>query len=180
MSFDKTKFDKKTLFSLIAFIAVGILLFFTMFAHNSMQKDKVTEGKTQPNANDNTPVAESAYYGKEVVELGIEAFDKNGVLLDLSTLTQKTDLYDRNGKMLNLPTISSEEYYSLEKGMSYAEVCEFIGGSGEKMKEIDKPGDEFYTVSYFFYGDKANSSATFIFQGDRLKSMGNTNINKED
>lgn len=177
MAYNKPKFDTKTIFTLVAFIAVGILLFFTMFAHNSKQRDDVYAGK---NKGDNGAVTKSAYYGKEAVELGIDVYDINGVKLDLATLTEKTDLYDSYGKKLNLPTISSEEYYSLKKGMSYKEVCEIIGGEGEMINDVDKPGTKYYTVSYFFYGDKANSSATFIFQGDRLKSMGNTNIKKEN
>ena len=178
MAFNKSNFDKKTLFTLIAFIAVGILLFFTMFAHNSQQKEKAMEGKG--NVDKNVAVTESSYYGKEAVDMAGTVYDKNGAVLDLSALTEKTDIFDQYGKKLNLPTISSEEYYSLEQGMSYKQVCDIIGGEGEIMKEIDKPGDKYYTVSYFFYGDKANSSATFIFQGDRLKSIGNTNIEKEE
>lgn len=175
MAFDKTKFDKKTLFTLIAFILVGILLFFTIFAHNGNVK-KQAQDPTKPNISKNAPVSEGTYYGKEAIELAGDVYGADGNLLDMSVLKKKTDFFDKNGKLLNLPTISSEEYAMLEKGMSYEQLCEIIGGKGEIISEIDKPGDEFYTAAYFFYGDKAETSATFVFQSNRLKSKANTDL----
>ncbi len=175
MVFNKSNLDKKTLFTLIAFIAVGILLFFTIFAHNESVK-KETQDPSKPNVSKNAPVSEGAYYGKEAIELAGDVFDAEGNPVDMKTLTQRTDLYLENGKLLNLPTVSSEEYALLEKGISYEELCEIVGGKGEIISEVDTPGDKFYTAAYFFYGDKAETSATFVFQSNRLKSKANTGI----
>ena len=175
MAFDKSIFDKKTFFTLIAFIAVGILLFGMIFAHNSSLSEKARDNETL-NAQNNVPASEKAYYGSEAESSTDQVYDKNGAPLDLSLLTEETELYDQYGKKLNLPTISESEYASIKEGMSYTEVCEIVGGIGKIVSEVDKPGDAFYTVCYFFYGDKAESSASFIFQGDRLKSKANTNL----
>ena len=64
MAFNKKNFDKRTLFTLIAFIVVGILLFFTMFAHNATLKKKAQD-PAKPNISKNVPLSEGAYYGKE-------------------------------------------------------------------------------------------------------------------
>lgn len=177
MTVDKSKFDKKTIFTLIAFVAVGILLFFTIFAHNgNLKNEKAEENSDKPNIKNNVAISKDKYYGKEVVNLAGTVYDKNGEIVDLSEQTEAIEVFEKNGKKLNLPTISSEEYAALKKGMSYEEICKIIGGKGEIIGEVDNPGDEFYTAAYFFYGDKAETSATFVFQGDRLKSKANTDL----
>ena len=178
MAFKKENFDKKTVTTLVAFIIVGLLLFFTIFAWNGIQRRNISENNNTPDINNNVATTEEAFYGKEAVLRAGTVYDSKGAEVDLSALTRETELYDKNGKKINLPTVSAEEYYSLEKGLSYKEVCKSIGGEGEIIGEVDKPGDEFYTVAYFFYGDKAETSATFVFQGDRLMSMANTDIEK--
>ena len=166
MDFKKTNFDKKTVFTLIAFVLVGILLFFTIFARNDSLKKQAQSDPSKPDISKNISLSEGAYYGKEAIETAGEVWDIDGNKIDMSVLTKKTDLYDKNGKLLNLPTISSEEYALLEKGISYSELCDIVGGKGEIIREIDNPGDEFYTVAYFF-------------QGDRLKSKANTGIDEK-
>ena len=84
--------------------------------------------------------------------------------------------YDDEGNLINPPTISREEYERIDKGISYRQLCEIIGGEGKIQKEIDKPGDKYYTVVYVFEGDLPDTSASFILQGDRLKSKAQTGL----
>ena len=167
-------YDKKTIFTLIAFILVGILLFATIFVKN--KKDAENIEKSRPQNEKNLPVSEAAYYGSEAIRLAGTVYLENGQVADFSSIKKETLFYDENGSPVNLPTVSPAEYEQINEKMSYADVCKLIGGEGEITKEIDSPGDKFYTVCYFFYGDKANSSASFIFQGDKLLSKANTNI----
>lgn len=170
------KFDTKTIITLIAFIVVGVILFATIFSRNSQLAQQSVDPDA-PKAIDNVVVSEGAYYGSEAVSAAGKAlFDKEGNPIDIATITKEAEFYDENGKMINLPTISKKEYDAITENMSYQKVCEIIGGEGEIVREVDKPGDEFYTVCYFFYGDKAQSSASFIFQSDELVSKANTNI----
>ncbi|MBQ3053687.1 MAG: hypothetical protein IJC89_02130 [Clostridia bacterium] len=175
----KQKYDKKVYFTLVGFILVGVLLFATIFARNSMEIEKSKDALAD--AKGNTPMNEQAYYGSEAVKLLGQVYDKEGNLLDVSSLKEETSFFSADGKEINPPTVSPSEYEKAVKGISYEDLKSLIGGEGEITGEVDKPGDEFYTVCYYYYGDKANSSASFIFQGDRLKSKTNTGIiQKED
>ncbi len=168
------KFDSQTVITLVAFILVGVLLFAFMFVRNkSIQEDRANSTFS---ADKNTPLSENAFYGKEAVSAAGDVYDKFGNKVDLSELTKETTLYDISGNIYNLPTISAEEYAKITKNMSYDEVCKIIGSSGTIVSEIDSPGDEFYTVCYFFYGDKAETSASFIFQGGKVLSTANTGL----
>ena len=169
-----SKYDKKTIFTLIAFILVGILLFATIYVKN--KKDAENIEKNLPKNDKNIPVSETGYYGSEAIRLAGTVYLENGQVPDFSSIKSETTFYDMTGNPVNLPTVSPAEYELVKENMSYADVCNLIGGEGEITKEIDKPGDKYYTVCYFFYGDKANSSASFIFQGDNLLSKANTNI----
>lgn len=172
------KFNFHTVFLLVSFILVGILLFATMFIRNKSINDE-RENLTY-SAEKNVASSVSSYYGKEAAEsITFDIFDNSGNKIDISSLKKETALYNNEGELVNLPTINSQEYAMAKEGMSYEEVCALIGGEGKKLSEIDSPGDEFYTVCYFFYGDKAETSASFIFQGNRLKSKANTGIEEK-
>ena len=172
------KFNFHTAFLLVAFILVGVLLFATMFIRNKSINDE-RENLTY-SAEKNVAVNDTAYYGKEAAQSIVsDVYDASGNKVDIFALKKETPLYNEQGEPINLPTISPAEYASVKEGMSYNDVCALIGGEGKKISEIDSPGDEFYTVCYFFYGDKAETSASFIFQGDRLKSKANTGIEEK-
>ncbi len=172
------KFNFHTVFLLVSFILVGILLFATMFVRNKSINDE-RESLTY-SAEKNVAISESAYYGKEAAEsVTFDVFDNLGNKIDISSLKKETSLYNEQGELVNLPTISTGEYAMVKEGMSYEDVFALIGGEGKIVSEIDSPGDEFYTVCYFFYGDKAETSASFIFQGNRLKSKANTGIEEK-
>jgi hypothetical protein len=173
-----SKFNFHTVFLLVSFILVGILLFATMFVRNKSINDE--RASLTYSADKNVAVSKTAYYGKEAINsVSSDIFDEAGNKIDFSALTEETTLYNKAGELINLPTISPDEYSQVKEGMSYEEVCALIGGEGKKLSEIDSPGDEFYTVCYFFYGDKAETSASFIFQGNRLKSKANTGIEEK-
>ncbi|MDP4119297.1 MAG: hypothetical protein Q8873_08970 [Bacillota bacterium] len=174
----KNKLDAKSFFTLIAFIIVGILLFTMIFLHNSREIENKGKVLTPKNVEEkNSAPDEKFYYGSQALSyMPSEVYDKSGNKIDPSSLKKETELFDKNGKMMNLPTISPSEYKKISNGMSYEDLCKLIGGNGEKVREVDKPGDEFYTVCYFFYGDKAESSASFILQSNKIKSKANTGL----
>ncbi len=172
----KNKTDKKMIFTLIAFIFVGILLLGRVFINGQKQREETGAPLSQDIENNKAAVPK-AYYGKEAISgITVPVYDKNGNEQNLSTVKKEVDIYDKNGKMINLPTVSPKEYNKIKEGMSYQEVKEIIGSEGEIIREVDKPGDKYYTVCYFYYGDKAASSVSLIFQGNRLKSKANTGL----
>ena len=72
---------------------------------------------------------------------------------------------------INLPTISKSEFDALTNGMSYDEVVEIIGGSGEVLSETGSPGDAYYTVMYMWEGEgELGANANVMFQDNKLIS----------
>ncbi|HEY8908926.1 MAG TPA: DUF3862 domain-containing protein [Desulfosporosinus sp.] len=73
----------------------------------------------------------------------------------------------------NLPDISMDEFEQIKNGMTYKQVTEIIGSTGEIVVETGTPGDQFYTVSYQFKGEGniwGNANAELVFQGGTLTS----------
>jgi hypothetical protein len=69
----------------------------------------------------------------------------------------------------NNPGISKAEFEAIKDGMSYEEVVKIVGGPGELQAESGKPGEELYTVSYMFKGEKGiGANAQIMFQGDKM------------
>ncbi len=63
-------------------------------------------------------------------------------------------------------TITLGEYEQLKVGMSYDEVTKIIGGNCNKVKDNE----------YYCSGDYAGTSATLIFENDRLKDKKQTGL----
>ena len=63
-------------------------------------------------------------------------------------------------------TITVDEYNQLKKGMSYEKVTEIIGGNCNKMEEN----------TYYCSGDFAGTSATLVFENNKLKEMKQTGL----
>ncbi len=63
-------------------------------------------------------------------------------------------------------TITLDEYNKLKKGMSYEEVTKIIGGNCNKTEEN----------TYYCSGDFAGTSATLIFENNKLKEKKQTNL----
>ena len=72
----------------------------------------------------------------------------------------------------NNPTISLEEFNKIQTGMSYQEVCNIIGGSGELLSESDLGlGDEYRTTMYAWEGEGLiGANADVMFQGGKVIS----------
>ncbi|WP_260867069.1 hypothetical protein [Paenibacillus sp. Y412MC10] len=69
----------------------------------------------------------------------------------------------------NIPTISKQEFNEISNYMTYDQVCEIIGGSGELISEVGDPGSKFHTKMYSFIGEGRNgANANFTFQAGRL------------
>lgn len=71
----------------------------------------------------------------------------------------------------NLPEITMDEFENIENGMTYEQVTEIVGATGEIEVQKGLPGDKFYTVTYQFNGRGGmlgNAFAQMMFQGGRL------------
>ena len=65
--------------------------------------------------------------------------------------------------------ITMAEFNEIEHGMSYKEVVEIIGSSGEMLSEVGKKGSDLYTVVYMWEGSgKIGANANIMFQGDEV------------
>ena len=73
----------------------------------------------------------------------------------------------------NEPAMSMEEFNKIQHGMTYEQVTEFVGDPGEIVLETGTPGDQFYTVAYYFKGEGSwmiTSNARLAFQSGMLIS----------
>lgn len=70
----------------------------------------------------------------------------------------------------NKETITSEEFTTIQNGMSYEEVVEIIGSEGELLSETGTKGDQFYTVMYKWDGEGLGANANFTFQNNKLQN----------
>ena len=71
----------------------------------------------------------------------------------------------------NLPNMSMDEFEQIKNGMTYEQVTEIVGATGEIVVETGTPGDQFYTVTYQFKGEGSiwgNANAQLMFQGGKL------------
>lgn len=66
--------------------------------------------------------------------------------------------------------ITLDQFNKISNGMSLDEVIEIVGGEGEIISETGEKGTDLYTVMYSYTGDKAFSSVTLMFQGDKLQN----------
>ena len=63
-------------------------------------------------------------------------------------------------------TITLDEYEKLKVGMTYEEVTKIIGGNCNKVKDNE----------YYCSGDYAGTSATLIFENEKLKEKKQTGL----
>lgn len=70
----------------------------------------------------------------------------------------------------NPPTITMAEYNQIETGMTYFQVCDIIGGSGELLSEVDMGmGFEYATEMYMWEGEGiVGANANVTFQGSKV------------
>ena len=84
----------------------------------------------------------------------------------------------------NTPEISRDEFALIKIGMSYEEVTAIIGSPGEKVAEIFTPGDQYYSVTYYFMGTSDilsnGTSAHLMFQNGYLRGMNQTGLMRPD
>lgn len=69
-------------------------------------------------------------------------------------------------------SVSLEEFNKIETGMTYAEVCEIIGGEGTLSSSVDiGMGNEYKTELYQWTGDGSiGANANVSFQGGKVVS----------
>lgn len=81
----------------------------------------------------------------------------------------------------NLPGMSMDEFEQIKNGMTYEQVTQIVGATGEIVVETGTPGDKFYTVTYQFKGDGdiwVNANAQLIFQGGKLTTKTQMGLKK--
>lgn len=84
----------------------------------------------------------------------------------------------------NEPNMSMEEFVQIKSGMTYEQVIEIVGSPGEIVVETGTPGDQFYTVTYQFKGEKeffgifSRANAQLIFQSGKLITKSQMGIKK--
>ena len=75
-----------------------------------------------------------------------------------------------------------KEFEQIKNGMTYEQVTEIVGSTGEIVVETGTPGDQFHTVTYQFKGEGSmlgGAYAQLTFQSGKLKTkvqMGITEI----
>lgn len=82
---------------------------------------------------------------------------------------------------MNLPNMSMDEFEQIKTGMTYKQVTEIVGSTGEIVVETGNPGDKFYTVTYQYNGEGrmwGNANAQLMFQGGRLTTKTQSGIYK--
>ena len=78
----------------------------------------------------------------------------------------KTEEVDTTNNQSYNVTITLEEYDKLEEDMSLEEVKKIIGGNCNKVE----------TNKYYCSGDFAGTSATLVFENDKLKEKTQTDL----
>ncbi|HZK55598.1 MAG TPA: hypothetical protein VFC84_15625 [Desulfosporosinus sp.] len=64
-----------------------------------------------------------------------------------------------------------DEFKQIKTGVTYEQVTEIVGTTGEIVVETGLPGNQFYTVTYQFKGQGdiwGNANAQLTFQGGKL------------
>jgi len=95
-----------------------------------------------------------------------------------STLSMKATAHYSS---MNLPKMSMDEFEQIKNGMTYKQVTEIVGSTGEIVAETGNPGDKFYTVTYQYKGEGrmwSNANAQLMFQGGRLTTKTQSGIYK--
>jgi len=80
----------------------------------------------------------------------------------------------------NLPEMSMDEFEQIKNGMTYEQVTEIVGSTGEIVSETGTPG--YYTVTYQFKGGGSmwgNANAQLMFQGGKLTTKTQMGLKKE-
>ena len=81
------------------------------------------------------------------------------------TKEKNEEANDTNNQSDNI-TITLEEYDKLKEGMTFEEVKKIIGGNCNKVE----------TNKYYCSGDLAGTSATLVFENDKLKEKTQTGL----
>jgi|GEM_PF-902893 len=102
---------------------------------------------------------------------------------DTASLMKVTVQYPLSSK--NLPNMSMDEFEQIKNGMTYEQVTQIVGATGEIVVETGTPGNQFYTVTYQFKGEGnmlgsvwGNPHAQLMFQGGKLTAKTQMGLKK--
>ncbi|HEY5586820.1 MAG TPA: hypothetical protein VIK78_20315 [Ruminiclostridium sp.] len=85
----------------------------------------------------------------------------------------------------NQPEMSMDEFEQIKNGMTYEQVTQIVGATGDIVVETGTPGNQFYTITYQFKGEGnmldsmwTNPNAQLMFKGGKLTTKIQTGIKK--
>lgn len=103
--------------------------------------------------------------------IAIQLFDAdNKIIMGIVNKNILYSAYGGNSAAYNPPTISLEEYNSIQIGMTYQEVVDIIGSTGEALAEVDLGiGHEYYTNMLMWEGEGiVGANANIMFQDGKV------------
>jgi len=102
---------------------------------------------------------------------------------DPASLMKVTAQYPLSPK--NQPEMSMDEFEQIKNGMTYEQVTQIVGATGEIVVETGTPGNQFYTVTFQFKGEGSmlgsmwgNPNAQLIFQSGKLTTKTQKGLKK--
>ncbi|HZK84485.1 MAG TPA: hypothetical protein VFC58_07400 [Desulfosporosinus sp.] len=84
----------------------------------------------------------------------------------------------------NMPNMPMDEFEQIKNGMTYEQVTQIVGATGEIFAETGTPGNQFFTVTYQFKGEKEcldmfkSANVQLIFQGGKLTTKTQMGLKK--
>lgn len=91
-----------------------------------------------------------------------------GIILFAVAIAGNGDSVQRVANEITLDNITMAEFEAVETGMTYDEVVEIIGSTGELTSQVDIGASTYKTEIYTWYGVMPGANANVTFQGGKV------------